>query len=128
MVCVPRWITTSIMEPTRSELFNMISSPDIISSHLLSFSMRVISPMMDPPEMCEEGSTGIMATRWCCAMSFIPSASMKVDFPAPGGPATPILKRPSSGVYICESIVNDLRHGNFIFKSEGNYLIEQATA
>ena len=25
----------------------------------------------------------------------------------------------SSGVYICQSIVNDLRHGNFICKSEG---------
>jgi hypothetical protein len=28
----------------------------------------------------------------------------------------------SSGVYICKSIVNDLRHGNYICKSEGNYL------
>ena len=28
----------------------------------------------------------------------------------------------SSGVYICKSIVNDLRHGNFIYKSEGIYL------
>jgi hypothetical protein len=25
----------------------------------------------------------------------------------------------SSGVYICKSVVNDLRHGNFICKSEG---------
>ena len=28
----------------------------------------------------------------------------------------------SSGVYICKSIVNDLRHGNHICKSEGIYL------
>ena len=28
----------------------------------------------------------------------------------------------SSGVYICKSVVNDLRHGNFICKSEENYL------
>ncbi len=28
----------------------------------------------------------------------------------------------SSGVFICKSIVNDLRHGNFICKSEGIYL------
>ena len=29
----------------------------------------------------------------------------------------------SSGVYICKSVVNDLRHGNYICKSEGIYLI-----
>ena len=28
----------------------------------------------------------------------------------------------SSGVSICKSVVNDLRHGNFIRKSEVNYL------
>ena len=28
----------------------------------------------------------------------------------------------SSGVYICKSVVNYLRHGNFICKSEGIYL------
>ena len=28
----------------------------------------------------------------------------------------------SSGVYICKSIVNDLRHGNYICKSEVIYL------
>ena len=28
----------------------------------------------------------------------------------------------SSGVYICKSIVNDLRHGNYICKSEGIHL------
>ena len=28
----------------------------------------------------------------------------------------------SSGVYICKSVVNDLKHGNYISKSEGNYL------
>ena len=28
----------------------------------------------------------------------------------------------SSGVYICKSIVNDLRHGNYIWKSEVIYL------
>ncbi len=30
--------------------------------------------------------------------------------------------RDSSGVYICKSIVNDLRHGNYICKSEVIYL------
>ena len=30
----------------------------------------------------------------------------------------------SSGVYICKSIVNDIRHGNFICKSEGIYLVK----
>ena len=29
----------------------------------------------------------------------------------------------SSGVYICYSVVNDLRHGNFICKSEVIYLV-----
>ena len=28
----------------------------------------------------------------------------------------------SSGVYICKSVVNDLKHGNYICKSEGIYL------
>ncbi len=28
----------------------------------------------------------------------------------------------SSGVYICNSVVNDLRHGNYICKSEVVYL------
>ena len=28
----------------------------------------------------------------------------------------------SSGVYLCRSVVNYLRHGNYIFKSEGIYL------
>ena len=28
----------------------------------------------------------------------------------------------SSGVYICKSIVNYLRHGNYIYKSDENYL------
>jgi hypothetical protein len=28
----------------------------------------------------------------------------------------------SSGVYICKTIVHDLRHGNYICKSEGIYL------
>ena len=28
----------------------------------------------------------------------------------------------SSVVYICKSVVNDLRHGNYICNSEGNYL------
>ena len=30
--------------------------------------------------------------------------------------------RTSSGVYICKSIVNDLKHGNYICKSEVIYL------
>ena len=36
-----------------------------------------------------------------------------------------IKKRHSSGVYICKSVVNHLRHGNFICKSEGIYLMQQ---
>jgi hypothetical protein len=32
------------------------------------------------------------------------------------------MARDSSGVYICKSVVNYLRHGNFICKSEGIYL------
>jgi hypothetical protein len=31
----------------------------------------------------------------------------------------------SSGVYICKSIVNHVRHGNYICKSEGIYLLVQ---
>ena len=31
--------------------------------------------------------------------------------------------RDSSGVYICKSVVNDLRHGNYICKSEGIHLL-----
>ena len=33
--------------------------------------------------------------------------------------------RNSSGVYIYKSVENDLKHGNFICKSEENYLLDE---
>ena len=52
---------------------------------------RTLSPRMDPPPMCEEGSTGTTATLTAAsrASNVSPNRSMNVDFPAPGGPATP---------------------------------------
>ena len=34
--------------------------------------------------MCEEGSTGITATRFFFLINFMPKFSINVDFPAPG--------------------------------------------
>ena len=41
---------------------------------------------------------------------------------APSDEADELLRSDSSGVYICKSIVNYLRHGNYVCKSEGIHL------
>ncbi len=55
----------------------------------LSCSMRVLSPRIDPPLRVLDGSTANTATRCSCATRKPPSASMKVDLPAPGAPEMP---------------------------------------
>ena len=66
--------------------------------------MRVLSPSIDPPVTCDEGSMhstatfpGLKLEGFACSFSFmpktyIPKASTKVDFPTPGGPAIPSRK------------------------------------
>ena len=56
----------------------------------LSRSIRVLSPKIDPPERAELGSTASTATRMPCAVSIMPKLSMKVDFPTPGVPESPM--------------------------------------
>ena len=51
--------------------------------------MRVLSPRIEPPERRLEGSTASTATWWPCSIRWAPSASMKVDLPAPGVPEMP---------------------------------------
>ena len=55
-----------------------------------SFSMRVLSPMMLPPDSWLLGSIASTAMRWPAAVSSEPSASMKVLFHTPGTPVMPI--------------------------------------
>ena len=55
-----------------------------------SRSMRVLSPRIEPPETVDDGSTASTATRWPCAISCSPSASMKVLLPTPGTPEMPM--------------------------------------
>jgi hypothetical protein len=50
-----------------------------------------LSPSNDPPVVPDDGSTASTATR-CDDVRAVPNFSMKVDFPAPGGPDNPILK------------------------------------
>ena len=40
-------------------------------------------PKMLPPLMCDDGSTGMTATRFFFFTNFIPNFSINVDFPAP---------------------------------------------
>jgi hypothetical protein len=56
---------------------------------LESFSMRVLSPRMLPRVTVLLGSTASTATRWPRSVSVVPSASIKVLFPAPGTPVIP---------------------------------------
>ena len=60
------------------------------SSRWLSSSMRVLSPRMEPPETEEDGSTASTASFMPRSISQTPSASMKVDLPAPGTPEMPM--------------------------------------
>ena len=59
-----------------------------------SCSMRVLSPRIEPPDTLLDGSTANTATRWPCAISHRPSASMKVLLPTPGTPLMPSRKAP----------------------------------
>ena len=51
--------------------------------------MRVLSPRIDPPLRRLDGSTASTAMSCPCPMTWRPSASMKVDLPAPGVPEMP---------------------------------------
>ena len=51
--------------------------------------MRVLSPRIEPPLRVLDGSTANTATRCSRSTSERPSASMNVDFPAPGAPEMP---------------------------------------
>ena len=55
-----------------------------------SRSMRVLSPRIEPPETELDGSTARTATRWPLSVSCVPNSSIKVLFPTPGAPVTPI--------------------------------------
>ena len=59
-----------------------------------SVAIRVLSPRMLPPLTLLVGSTASTATRWLWRVSDVPSASMKVLFPAPGTPLTPTRQAP----------------------------------
>ena len=80
--------------------------------------MRVLSPRMLPPLMCEDGSMGTTATRCDLDTRRMPSASINVLLPAPGGPATPMrsvgdLKLPSSlGFAAAFALVLDSQFNN----------------
>ena len=54
-----------------------------------SLGMRVLSARIEPPVRFEEGSTASTATRWPLSVRYVPSASIVVDFPAPGMPVIP---------------------------------------
>jgi hypothetical protein len=51
--------------------------------------MRVLSPRMEPPDSDDDGSMASTASFLPCSISQTPSASMKVDLPAPGTPEMP---------------------------------------
>ena len=59
------------------------------SGDRVSSSIRVLSPRIDPPLRVLDGSTASTATRCSRSTSESPSASMNVDFPAPGAPEIP---------------------------------------
>ena len=52
-------------------------------------AIRVLSPSTEPPVRVLLGSTARTPTRWPAAVSWVPSASMKVDLPTPGTPEIP---------------------------------------
>ena len=60
------------------------------SGLLQMLSMRVLSPRMDPPLRSDEGSMASTASLWRREVTMLPTASMKVDFPAPGTPVMPM--------------------------------------
>lgn len=64
----------------------------MISHQQRTSVMRALSPSRLPPVSCDDGSTASTATRWPAAHRRRPSASMKVDLPAPGGPDMPMRK------------------------------------
>ncbi len=62
------------------------------------FSIRVLSPRIEPPEIELDGSTDSTATECPCPIRWSPSASMNVDFPTPGAPLMPTrIERPVWG-------------------------------
>ena len=53
-------------------------------------SMRVLSPRIEPPLRSDEGSMASTASLCRSEVTMLPTASMKVDFPAPGTPVMPM--------------------------------------
>ena len=53
-------------------------------------SMRVLSPRIEPPLRSELGSMASTASLCLSEVTILPTASMKVDFPAPGTPVMPM--------------------------------------
>ena len=49
----------------------------------------VLSPKIDPPVSCEEGSIASIPNRYPSLTKKLPKDSIKVDFPTPGGPENP---------------------------------------
>jgi hypothetical protein len=64
------------------------------SSDEASFSIRVLSPRIDPLETDDEGSTASTATRWPPFTNRRPKVSMKVLLPTPGTPEIPMRRAP----------------------------------
>ncbi|PWC75614.1 hypothetical protein TSH64_12310 [Azospirillum sp. TSH64] len=52
-------------------------------------TIRVLSPKIEPPVRCDDGSTASTATLCPSPMTCSPNASMKVDLPTPGTPEMP---------------------------------------
>ena len=52
--------------------------------------MRVLSPRIEPPLRSELGSMASTASLCLSEVTILPTASMKVDFPAPGTPVMPM--------------------------------------
>ncbi len=60
------------------------------SGLFVMLSMRVLSPRIEPPLRSELGSMASTARRWRNEVTMLPTASMKVDLPAPGTPVMPM--------------------------------------
>ena len=61
-------------------------------------SMRVLSPRIEPPLRSELGSMASTASLCRREVTIPPTASMKVDLPAPGTPVMPMrIERPAWG-------------------------------
>ena len=64
-----------------------------------------MSPRMLPPLICEDGSTGMTATRFFFLTNFMPKFSINVDFPAPTSSHKDVHRK---AVRYCEGTVERL--------------------